>query len=63
MILIADGGSTKVDWIALDKNNKNELFRISSKGLNPVVVKEPELINRLCEITEIYQNRLKIKDV
>ncbi|MDO6811834.1 N-acetylglucosamine kinase [Tenacibaculum soleae] len=63
MILIADGGSTKVDWIALDKDSKKELFRITSQGLNPVVVKEPELINRLYEITEIYQSRLKITEI
>ena len=29
MILIADGGSTKADWIALD-TNKEEVFRISN---------------------------------
>ena len=28
MILIADGGSTKADWIALD-NDSNEVFRSS----------------------------------
>ena len=34
MILIADGGSTKADWIALD-SNKKEHFRVRTLGLNP----------------------------
>ena len=33
MILIADGGSTKADWIAID-NNKQERFRVRTLGLN-----------------------------
>jgi len=34
MILIADGGSTKADWIALDAN-KNERFRVKTFGVKP----------------------------
>ena len=34
MILIADGGSTKADWIAIGKN-KEEAFRTRTLGLNP----------------------------
>ena len=39
MILIADGGSTKVDWIVLN-SKKEEVFRVRSLGLNPAVVSE-----------------------
>lgn len=63
MILIADGGSTKADWIALD-NHKNEVFRARTLGLNPAVVAEEELHNRIInmfqlisvkdDVTEIY---------
>ena len=63
MILIADGGSTKADWIALD-NDSNEVFRVRTLGLNPAVVAQKELANRIInmfqlmdikeEITEIY---------
>ncbi len=42
MILIADGGSTKADWIAIN-NDKNEDFRVRTLGLNPAVVAEEEL--------------------
>ena len=42
MILIADGGSTKADWIAID-NNKQERFRVRTLGLNPAVISSEEL--------------------
>ena len=63
MILIADGGSTKADWIAID-NNKQERFRVRTLGLNPAVISSKELTNRIInmfqlinikdEVTEVY---------
>ena len=63
MILIADGGSTKADWIALN-TNKEEAFRVRTLGLNPAIVPHEELSNRIVnmfqlmhikdEVTEIY---------
>ena len=63
MILIADGGSTKVDWIALN-SDKKEIFRVRTLGLNPAVTEMTELTNRVInmfqlinikdEVTEIY---------
>ena len=63
MILIADGGSTKADWIAINPN-KTEAFRVRTLGLNPEVVSSEELHNRIInmfqlinikdEVTEIY---------
>lgn len=63
MILIADGGSTKADWIAINKD-KSEAFRVRTLGLNPAVVAKEELHNRIIhmfqlinikdEVTEIY---------
>ncbi|WP_299159402.1 N-acetylglucosamine kinase [uncultured Tenacibaculum sp.] len=52
MILIADGGSTKADWIALD-NNKEEVFRVRTLGLNPAVVAKEELLNRIENIFQL----------
>ena len=52
MILIADGGSTKADWIALD-NNKEEVFRVRTLGLNPAVVSKEELLNRIENIFQL----------
>jgi len=63
MILIADGGSTKADWIAIH-SDKKEAFRVRTLGLNPAVVAEDELTNRIVnmfqlinikeDVTEIY---------
>lgn len=57
MILIADGGSTKADWIAIDKE-KNEAFRVRTLGLNPAVISEEELTNRIVNMFEL----IKVKD-
>jgi len=57
MILIADGGSTKADWIALD-DDKKELFRVRTLGLNPAVVPEEELINRIVNMFQL----INVKD-
>ena len=49
MILIADGGSTQADWIALN-NHKEEAFRVRTVGLNPAIVPQEELYNRIINI-------------
>ncbi|NRR93232.1 N-acetylglucosamine kinase [Winogradskyella undariae] len=43
MILITDGGSTKCDWIAIDKNGKQAVDKIRTKGLNPAIVAEKKI--------------------
>lgn len=43
MILITDGGSTKCDWIAIDKKGKQTADKIRTKGLNPAIVAEKKL--------------------
>lgn len=62
MILIADGGSTKADWIALDENRK-ELFRTRTKGLNPAILKKDELYDRIIQNFEIFQKKNEVKEV
>lgn len=57
MILIADGGSTKADWICLNPN-KQEEFRVRTLGLNPAVVAEEELRNRIVNMFQL----INIKD-
>jgi len=52
MILIADGGSTKCDWILLN-NEGEQIFKTRSKGLNPAVFKEAVLEERLAENPEL----------
>ena len=43
MILIVDSGSTKCDWIAVDKNGQQLHQKIRTKGLNPAILKEKKL--------------------
>lgn len=62
MILIADGGSTKADWIALDAN-KNEIFRTRTKGLNPAILSEIELYERIINNFELTKQKDKIQEV
>ncbi|MFY9243726.1 MAG: N-acetylglucosamine kinase [Polaribacter sp.] len=57
MILIADGGSTKADWIAINKN-KQEEFRVRTLGLNPEVISAKELNDRIIHMFQL----IKIKD-
>lgn len=62
MILIADGGSTKADWIALD-NNKNELFRVRTLGLNPAVVPQEELKNRIVNMYQLFSIKEEVEEI
>ena len=57
MILIADGGSTKADWIALNSDN-TEAFRARTLGLNPAVVDAIELRNRIVNMFQL----MSVKD-
>ncbi len=62
MILIADGGSTKADWIALDEN-RHEVFRTRTLGLNPAVVAEEELRNRIVNMFQLMQVKDTVKEI
>jgi N-acetylglucosamine kinase-like BadF-type ATPase len=57
MILITDGGSTKCDWILLD-NSGEVVLKTRTAGLNPAVVPEQELVDRIksnSDLEEIFQ--------
>ena len=62
MILIADGGSTKADWIALD-NQKKEAFRVKTLGLNPAVIAEEELRNRIVNMFQLIEIKNKVQEI
>ena len=62
MILIADGGSTKADWIALDINKK-ELFRVRTLGLNPAVVPKEELTNRIVNMFQLINIKDEVTEI
>ncbi|WP_179377170.1 N-acetylglucosamine kinase [Winogradskyella wichelsiae] len=59
MILITDGGSTKCDWIAIDKDGKQTVDKIRTKGLNPAIVAEKKInkiIRKSKELMEIAED-------
>lgn len=62
MILIADGGSTKADWIALD-DDKKELFRVRTRGLNPAVLSKDILYDRVINNFQLTQYKNKVKEI
>ena len=62
MILIADGGSTKADWIALD-NERNEVFRVRTLGLNPAVVAKAELANRIVNMFQLMDIKEDVTEI
>jgi len=62
MILIADGGSTKADWIALD-DKRNEVFRVRTLGLNPAVVSQEELANRIVNMFQLMDVKAEVTEI
>ncbi len=56
MRLIVDSGSTKADWIAIDDNGKI-LFTTQTLGLNPEILENDEIIERLNDRFDILQNK------
>jgi glucosamine kinase len=44
MLLFADSGSTKTDWLISDRSGK-EIFRTQSIGLNPLFVSEEQVVD------------------
>lgn len=59
MYLIADGGSTKCDWVVID-NSGNVIIETITKGLNPSVFQEATLLERLNSNTELCVVKDKI---
>lgn len=59
MILIADSGSTKTDWILIN-SNKEIVCQTTTKGLNPSVFSESDLYKTITSNTEVINH---VKDV
>lgn len=60
MILIADSGSTKADFVALDNHGKH-LFTTETLGLNPEVLTKQDIFDRLNQRFDITQNKDKVE--
>ncbi|WP_430400664.1 N-acetylglucosamine kinase [Flavobacterium sp.] len=62
MKLLVDSGSTKADWIAVD-NDGSVLFTTATLGLNPEVLSENEIIERLNAADSISTNKNIVSSV
>ena len=62
MILIADGGSTKCDWILLD-NSGEIVLKTRTLGLNPAVFKESVLLERILENKDLENSKNKVNQL
>jgi len=52
ILLIADAGSTKTDWVAVDKDGRR-LFETRTDGLNPELLTPDEFLRRLSRSPEL----------
>ena len=59
MILVVDSGSTKTDWIALDEKGE-EIFSTQTLGLNPQMLSNEILNERIKNNFDIYKNRKSV---
>jgi N-acetylglucosamine kinase-like BadF-type ATPase len=59
MILIVDSGSTKTDWISIDKKGET-VFSTQTLGLNPQVLSSAILKERIINNFDLYQNRKNV---
>ena len=59
MILVVDSGSTKTDWIALNDKGE-EIFSTQTLGLNPQMLSDEILNERIKNNFDIYKNRKSV---
>lgn len=62
MILVADSGSTKTNWIALT-NEGETFFKIDTKGLNPAVFARDTLYERIITKDELRKIKDKVEQI
>jgi len=62
MKIIVDSGSTKTDWIAIDDGG-NKLFETQTLGLNPQVLTEHILEERIINNYDLYQVRKEVTKI
>ncbi|MCH2193946.1 N-acetylglucosamine kinase [Kordia sp.] len=63
MILLVDSGSTKCDWIAVDKDGNQLLDKLRTKGLNPAILAEKKLKKTIKKSKELSAHRHTVTHV
>lgn len=61
MILITDSGSTKCDWIAMNKNGAQMQEKIRTDGLNPAILSEKKLKKIISKSDELMALAADVK--
>ncbi|WP_405605688.1 N-acetylglucosamine kinase [Polaribacter sp. Asnod1-A03] len=62
MILIAESGSTKCDWVLLDTLNDKRI-NTKTKGLNPAILKKKEFKNIISDNETLSEYKKEIKKI
>lgn len=62
MILIVDSGATKADWTALNPDGE-KVFFTQTLGLNPEVLTEEIMIERITNNYQLFENRKVVTHV
>ena len=62
MILVVDSGSTKTDWIAINRRGE-VLFETQTLGLNPQVLTNHILKERIVNNFELYKFRKDVEEI
>jgi len=60
MIFIVDSGSTKCDWLAIDNKGNFVLEKQRTKGMNPAILSESELLKRIQSSDALVKHRLDV---
>lgn len=63
MILVVDSGSTKCDWIAVDKDGNQLLDKLRTKGLNPAILAEKKLKKTIKKSVELSAHRHTVSHI
>ncbi|SFU37239.1 BadF-type ATPase [Pustulibacterium marinum] len=62
MILIADAGSTKCDWIGINEQ-KEPIFKVRTRGINPAILSNKQIMERLTECHELAEIKDTVTEV
>lgn len=62
MILVADSGSTKTNWIAINDQGET-YFKIDTHGLNPAVFSRETLYDRVITKKELFDIKDEVKEI
>ncbi|EGV44899.1 N-acetylglucosamine kinase [Bizionia argentinensis JUB59] len=63
MILIVDSGSTKCDWISVNKKGEYLLGKMRTKGLNPAILSKTELSEIIISHVDLNKHKLDVKQI